>query len=166
MTFSSLDTPYCTYILRLLFKTDVRDFREKFLFQIDHWIGVNSDLRYTMVFASLLRYVKRSVPKHQFSFDIYYRSGFDQKESPLDYYGSRHAHLTKNSTLEFIFNKKSNRNASGQLSNWCLEVSLWLAYFPEARIWLAKSDTWLASIWKLFLATATTLKIKILVLTA
>ena len=36
MTFSSLDTPYCTYILRLLFNTDVRDFREKFLFQIDH----------------------------------------------------------------------------------------------------------------------------------
>ena len=39
----------------------------------------------------------------------------------------------------------------GRFSNWCLEVSLWLADFPKAAIWLAQTVNWIASIWKRFL---------------
>ena len=39
---------------------------------------------------------------------------------------------------------------SGRFSNWCFEVSLWLADISRAAIWLADTVTLLASIWKRF----------------
>ena len=53
---------YLPPFLRLLFKTDVRYFRKKFLFQIYHlyWREFRFQ-KHDLVFASPLRYVKRSV---------------------------------------------------------------------------------------------------------
>ena len=39
---------------------------------------------------------------------------------------------------------------SGGFSNWCFQVSLWLAYFQRVSIWLVDKAIQSASIWKPF----------------
>ena len=71
---------YLPPFLRLLFKTDVWDFRKKFLFQIDHlnWREFRFGI-HDLVFASPLRYVKRSVSEAPIFFwyiiyQVYFRA--------------------------------------------------------------------------------------------